>query len=231
MTKWLASVKSLEEAQALEQTLPDILDLKDPASGALGALPLSVVSSVVAWVAGRCQTSATVGDLVMNPDVLGPAVIAMAATGVDFVKVGLFEDPALASCLRGLQETLSALDTPVIAVMFADQTQDISLLSSISQAGFSGVMVDTAGKNGQGLLDHWSEAQLSDFIHAADEHTLLCGLAGALAIEDIDSLEVLGADYLGFRSALCDGRQRTLTLQAERARAIQQRLQRYGLAC
>jgi uncharacterized protein (UPF0264 family) len=230
MTKWLASVQSLEEAKALEQTLPDILDLKDPASGALGALPLSMVSAVVDWVAGRCETSATVGDLEMKPEVISPAVKAMAETGVDFVKVGLFAEPAIESCLRGLQETLSALNTPVIAVIFADQTQDISLVASIRQAGFSGVMVDTASKNGQGLLAHWNEARLSEFIHAADEHELLCGLAGALAIEDIDRLEVLGADYLGFRSALCDRRQRTRALQVERAQAIQQRLRHYGLA-
>lgn len=230
MTKWLASVQSLDEAKALEQTLPDILDLKDPASGALGALPLSVVSSVIDWVDRRCETSATVGDLVMKPEIISPAIKAMAETGVDFVKVGLFAEPAIESCLQGLQETLSALDTPVIAVIFADQTRDISLVASIRQAGFSGVMVDTATKNGQGLLEHWNEAHLSEFIRVAGEHELLCGLAGALAIEDIDRLEALGADYLGFRSALCDRRQRTLTLQAERALAIQQRLQRYGLA-
>ncbi len=230
MTKWLASVKSLDEAKALEQTLPDILDLKDPANGALGALPLSVVSSVVDWVAGRCETSATVGDLVMKPEVISAEVKAMAETGVDFVKVGLFAEPAIESCLQGLQETLSALNTPVIAVIFADQTQDISVVASIKQAGFSGVMVDTASKNGQGLLDHWKEIQLSEFIRTADEYQLLCGLAGALSVEDIDRLEALGADYLGFRSALCERRQRTLTLQADRALTIQQRLQRYGLA-
>ena len=230
MTKWLASVQSLEEAKALEQTLPDILDLKDPASGALGALPLSVVSAVVDWIEGRCETSATVGDLVMKPEVISPALKAMAETGVDYVKVGLFAEPAIESCLRGLRETLSALNIPVIAVIFADQTQDISLVASIRQAGFSGVMVDTASKNGQGLLAHWNEMQLSEFIRAADEQELLCGLAGALAIEDIDRLEALGADYLGFRSALCDRHQRTLTLQAERAQAIQQRLRHYGLA-
>ncbi len=230
MTKWLASVQSLDEAKTLEQTLPDILDLKDPASGALGALPLSVVKSVVAWVDGRCETSATIGDQLMKAEIISPAVNAMAATGVDYVKVGLFADPALESCLSGLKQTLSELNRPVIAVIFADQTKDICLVSSIKQAGFSGVMVDTASKNGQGLLQHWSEAELSSFITEARKHGMLCGMAGALAIEDIDSLESLGADYLGFRSALCERRQRTATLQAERALAIQQRLQRYGLA-
>lgn len=231
MTKWLASVQSLDEAKALEQTLPDILDLKDPAQGALGALPVTVVQSVNDWVAGRCQTSATVGDLAMKPEIIAEAVAAMAISGVDYVKVGLFADPALESCLQALNRTFSALDTPVIAVMFADQTCDLSLVSLIKQAGFSGIMVDTATKNGQRLLDHWNETELRQFIELAHQHDLLCGLAGALAIEDIDILEPLDADYLGFRSALCDHRQRTSRLQVTHAQAIQQRLQQYGLAC
>lgn len=230
MTKWLASVQSLEEAKALQQTLPDILDLKDPASGALGALPFTTVQSVVRWVAGRCETSATVGDLVMQADIIAEAIKNMAATGVDYVKVGLFSDPMLEACLAGLHEELSELKTPVIAVLFADQTVDISLISQIRRAGFSGVMVDTASKNGQRLLDHWNTTELKAFISQAGQHQLLCGLAGALAIEDIETLEPLGADYLGFRSALCEHRQRTLSLQPERALAIQERLQSYGLA-
>ncbi|MTI63020.1 (5-formylfuran-3-yl)methyl phosphate synthase [Methylophaga sp.] len=230
MTKWLASVQSLEEAKALSQTLPDILDLKDPASGALGALPLTTVQSVVQWVNGRCQTSATVGDLVMQSDVITEAVKAMAATGVDYVKVGLFAQPMLEACLARLHEALIELETPVIAVLFADQPGDISLVSKIKRAGFSGVMVDTASKNGLRLLDHWSTTELNDFISASREHQLLCGLAGALAIEDIATLEPLGADYLGFRSALCERRQRTLSLQPARALAIQERMQSYGLA-
>jgi uncharacterized protein (UPF0264 family) len=49
-------------------------------------------------------------------------------------------------------------------------------------------------------------------------------LAGALKIEDIALLKDLGADYLGFRSALCHQRQRTSELKPELARHIQLRL-------
>lgn len=230
MTKWLASVQSLEEAKALSLALPDILDLKNPAAGALGALSIEAVTEIVDWVAGRCLTSATVGDLEMQAGIIAGAVKAMAATDVDYIKVGLFADPQLAVCLDSLKEKLADIDKPVIAVLFADQPLDLSLLPAVKQAGFSGVMVDTATKNGQGLLEHWSVATVNAFINQARELGLLCGLAGALRIEDIDTLEPLGADYLGFRSALCDKQQRTSTLQAVRARAIQQRLHHFGLA-
>lgn len=230
MTNWLASVRSLDEAKSLADCLPGILDLKNPAMGALGALPVSEVKTVVDWVDGRCQTSATVGDLPMQAGLIAEAISAMAATGVDYVKVGLFASPALPACIKRLQTTLASVDRPVIAVLFADQMQDISLLAAIKQAGFAGVMLDTASKNGQGLLDHWTLAELQRFVETARDSELLCGLAGALKLTDIDALEALNADYLGFRSALCDSQQRTRNLDPARARIIRQRLRQFVLA-
>jgi len=43
---------------------------------------------------------------------------------------------------------------------------------------------------------------------------LLCGLAGRLAAADVPVLKTLGADYLGFRSALCADAERVATLNA-----------------
>jgi uncharacterized protein (UPF0264 family) len=230
MSKWLASVQSLEEAQTLAGCLPDILDLKNPAAGALGALPQDTVSDIANWASGRCLVSATVGDLPMQADIIADAVRQMAASGVDYVKVGLFAAPGLADCIGQLQPSLRTLNKPVIAVLFADQIHDISLIEAIKQAGFAGVMLDTAAKNGQGLLDHWTTAELRAFVELSRQHTLLCGLAGALKLEDIDRLESLGADYLGFRSALCDKQRRTSTLNPQRAVAVRERLQQFGLA-
>ena len=66
MTKWLASIQSLDEAKALIPTLPDILDIKNPSEGALGALNVVSVASIVDLIANRCLTSATIGDLPMQ---------------------------------------------------------------------------------------------------------------------------------------------------------------------
>lgn len=224
MTKWLASVQSLAEAQTLISCLPDILDLKNPSQGALGALSVYDVETIVQWLDGRCLTSATVGDLPMKAPVIAEAVTAMASTGVDYVKVGLFADKNLQSCLLELKTTLVKLKTPTIAVVFADQKTEIDL-SRIKQAGFAGVMVDTATKDGLRLFDHWSEQQLRTFVSRAHELNMLCGLAGALAIDDITLLQPFNADYLGFRSALCDKRQRTQALQLSLAMKIADKMQ------
>lgn len=225
MSKWLASVQSKQEAVALLPCLPDILDMKQPATGALGALPVEQVAEIVEFVNGRCLTSATVGDLPMQADIIGPALEAMNQSGVDYLKIGLFADDSVQGCLHQLQPYLTAINTPVIAVLFADQQLNLSLVDLIKQVGFAGVMVDTAEKNGRSLRDHWSESRLEEFVTQARSQDLLCGLAGALRIEDIASLKPLSADYLGFRSALCPERQRNNELQPELAKEIQRQLQ------
>ncbi len=220
MTKWLASVQSIGEVQTLLRNLPDILDMKDPARGALGALSVGEVSNIVDLVAGHCQTSATVGDLPMDAKLITQAIHEMASSGVDYVKVGLFPDRHLAECLIEMSQMIRQLDVPVIAVLFADKMPEKDVLPLLKSSGFSGVMVDTASKNGQHLLDHWDELRLSEFVETAREYDLLCGLAGALRFEDITMLQAIGADYLGFRSALCQHRQRTSVLEPYLAEQI-----------
>jgi uncharacterized protein (UPF0264 family) len=219
-TKWLASVKSLKEAQSLNECLPDILDMKQPAQGALGALPLDVVKDVVKWASGRCLTSATVGDLPMQVQFIEPAIMKMAGTGVDYVKIGLFGGDEQAACLNALAPVIQQLNTPVIAVLFADRHYETDVITQVLKAGFSGVMIDTAEKNGRSLLDLWSVDALTKFVNTVKNAQRLCGLAGALRIEDIASLRDLQPDYLGFRSALCPDRKRNESLSVTLAKTI-----------
>jgi len=224
MTKWLASVQSLAEAQILLPTLPDILDMKNPSKGALGALNVETVTEIVELIDGRCQTSATIGDLPMQAEVISSAMIDMASSGVDYVKIGLFPDVDLINCIIALESTVKLLKVPVIAVIFADKPPQEDVISVLNESGFQGVMVDTAIKNGQHLLDHYDDDALSSFVSAVHQQKMMCGLAGALRIEDIELLQPLEADYLGFRSALCNQHKRTSTLQLDLAQHVQQEI-------
>lgn len=224
MSKWLASVQSLQEAQTLLPVLPDILDMKNPSQGALGALNTDIVSQIVMMINGRCQTSATIGDLPMQAAPIKQAITEMATSGVDYVKIGIFPDANLARCISQLSITVKQLSVPVIAVLFADNMPDIDCVPLLKNAGFEGVMIDTAFKNGQHLQDHWNQTRLQTFVASAKKYKMLCGLAGALRVEDIETLKPIGADYLGFRSALCLRRQRTSTLEIDLAKQIQLRI-------
>jgi len=92
MTGMLASVSNLNEAKIALQENVDIIDLKDPAQGALGAVSTDIAREVVKFVSGQCLVSATIGDLPMHATLIGKAISTMASTGVDIIKVGVFDE-------------------------------------------------------------------------------------------------------------------------------------------
>lgn len=212
MSKMLASVSCLDEALLVENLKVDIIDLKQPAHGALGALSVSEVKHIVATLEKDTTVSATVGDLPMQADILFDAVQAMAETGVDYVKIGFFPGGDWQACIDRLSEI--GKHHPLIAVLFADTQPNVAFIKNLSQAGFRGVMLDTMDKSAGSLRQLLTDQQLKQFIDIARGYAMLTGLAGSLRIEDIAPLVALQADYLGFRGALCRQHLRTAELDA-----------------
>ena len=219
MTGMLASVTSVDEAQLAVEGGADVIDLKDPTRGALGALEASIAREIVTAFAGKRTLSATVGDF---PSMDAGEVLAAAKhtadLGVDFVKVGFFGTPRDVECVRAL-ESLTC-ETRLIAVQFADLAPDLDLCERLVEARFAGVMLDTAHKEGQGLRGLLSQSQLSRFVCRAQALGLITGLAGKLRLADIAALLDLQPDYLGFRGALCTQHQRSTGLDVQALRAV-----------
>lgn len=86
MTKMLASVQNRQEAEIVFQSGADIIDMKDPANGALGAVDLSKVLEVKGFLSGRRPISAACGDLPMHPETLRRTVKEFAAAGLDYIR-------------------------------------------------------------------------------------------------------------------------------------------------
>ena len=171
---FLASVTSAEEAGLALAGGADLIDCKYPSAGALGALPCAIVRDVAARIAGRALVSATVGDLPPEPGVLVEAVSAMAATGVDIVKIGFFGDddarPAIAALGR---MTLSR--ARLVAVLMADQAPDFDLIAHLAANGFMGVMLDTANKSAGRLTTVMPAGAPAQFVLAARKSGLMSG--------------------------------------------------------
>lgn len=213
MTGMLASVTDANEAELAVQAGADLIDCKDPGRGALGALTIPTIDAIRRQVAARRPISATVGDLPTVATELVPAVQRTAATGVDFVKLGLFRTNNVSALLAALAPI--ATEHRLIAVLFADRSPRLGIVAELAAAGFSGVMLDTADKAGGGLPDRLSSTRLAAFVALAREQGLLCGLAGSLRPDDIEALLRLTPDYLGFRGALCEhGRNSALSASA-----------------
>ncbi|MGQ9366477.1 (5-formylfuran-3-yl)methyl phosphate synthase [Azospirillum sp. ST 5-10] len=201
----LASVKDPAEAALAVAGGADLVDLKNPAAGALGALPAATLRACVAAVAGGRPVSATIGDVPLRPGPVLAAVTATAATGVDIVKIGLFPGDS-DGCLRALAPRAAA-GLRLVAVLFADRVPDFGVLERLAAAGFAGAMLDTAGKESGPLTRHLDAAALAGFVARARGLGLMAGLAGSLRVGDVAGLAAAGPDYLGFRGALCgDGR-------------------------
>lgn len=204
MTGLLASVATPKEAAEAVAWGADIVDLKDPAKGALGAWGLAAVREVVGALGSQRTLSATLGDLPMQPALLAEAAAATAATGVALVKVGFFAGGDVAACIAALKP-LARRGVRLVAVMMADQSPELALVPALAAAGFAGAMLDTADKAGGSLCAHQDSRALARFVTQARANGLICGLAGSLALEDIGLLLPLRPDYLGFRTALCGG--------------------------
>lgn len=206
--KMLASIKSVNEAQTVLAAGVEMIDIKQPEHGALGALSVPEIMKILEHVAGRAYTSATIGDLPMQPSLLCERVNAVAATGVDIVKVGIFGRSYHIECIEALAP-LTRSGIRLVAVLFADQNPNFQLVSHLANAGFYGVMLDTAQKDGYSLLDHMSQEKIAEFVLISRQQHLFCGLAGALKLNDIQPLEKVSPDFIGFRSALVKNGGRT----------------------
>jgi (5-formylfuran-3-yl)methyl phosphate synthase len=218
MTRMLASVTGPAEAEIAVAAGADIIDLKDPTRGALGAVATDVILATVRAVGKRCLVSAVAGDLPMRPDLVAATVRDIAATGVDYVKLGIFPDGDAVACIGELAAIASRVK--LVAVFFADAVPDFSLLPLLRQSGFAGAMIDTKGKAVGRLLDHFDVTRLRGFVADCHALNLIAGLAGSLEAPDIPRLLVLAPDLLGFRGALCGPGGRTAALDAEQVRAV-----------
>ncbi len=201
MTLFLASVRDAAEAEIAIGAGADVVDLKDPANGVLGALAPKTMDACVRAVDGRVPVSATIGDLPLEGDAVRDVVLATAARGVDYVKLGLFPGGDAERSLQ-LLATLTAR-IRLILVLFADALPEVDAIGLAARIGASGVMLDTLGKGEGSLPDLIPPIRLAAFIERARARGLTIGLAGSLRASHVPALLGLGPDLLGFRGALC----------------------------
>lgn len=217
----LASVTSEAEARLAAAHGADIVDCKNPAEGALGALAHETVRAIRNALPAEVPVSATIGDLPAEPEAVLDAARRMAATGADIVKIGFFPGGDVPGTIRHVGRHLAPA-TPLVAVLMADAPFERAWVAALGEAGFAGVMLDTGAKDGRTVLDHRSPAELADFLAAAREARLMAGLAGSLRLLQIPELLTLGPDVLGFRGALCAASNRTGALDPAAVTAVRQ---------
>ena len=210
MTQLLISVKNSEEALIALATGVDIIDLKDPNEGALGALNLTMTKQILQLVNGRSLVSATVGELHASIDALVLDIQLRAEIGVDIIKIAVSDLFVQCGFFDAIAH-LSKANIKIVAVFFADKEINFNLLPALKNAGFYGAMLDTKNKQ-RNLLQLQHPSNLHLFTQQCRKYQLISGLAGSLQPQHIDTLIEINATYLGFRGGVCKDSQRKSSL-------------------
>jgi (5-formylfuran-3-yl)methyl phosphate synthase len=106
--------------------------------------------------------------------------------GVDIIKIAVSELFYSVSFWDEIAKLINA-GVKVIAVFFANEHLDFSLLATLAKAGFYGAMLDTQTKQ-QNLLQLQTKHTLQMFTQNCREYHLKSGLAGSLQPQHIANL-------------------------------------------
>ncbi len=230
-------ISPINETEALEAIAggADIIDVKNPKEGALGANYPWVIKKIKEATPKHLEVSCTLGDVPNLPGSVSLAALGAASLGVDYVKVGLYGLKTAQEAVFLLQQVNKAAkecspNIKVAAAGYAD-AQNIgslnpSLIPEIAHKAHADVaMLDTAAKDGTNLFSHQTIEQLKAFVASAHGFGLQAALAGSLRKQDLPVIYGLGADIAGLRGAACTGSDRnkghiTRALVAELAETL-----------
>jgi uncharacterized protein (UPF0264 family) len=220
--KLLVSVTDAAEARLAVAGGVDIVDVKNPAEGSLGAPAPGVVEQVRREVPAELPVSVALGDLPALPGTAALAAVGAARSGAAYVKVGLWGASTADEAVAVLRAALAG-GVPVIAGAYADAERvdtpplgPRSLVAVARAAGIAGCLLDTAVKDGRGLLEWLDPEALAALVAEAHEAGLAVALAGALRAEDLPVIRDTGADIAGVRSAACRDGRRTAPIDPQR---------------
>jgi hypothetical protein len=222
--KLLISPINPEEAIAAYEGGADIVDVKNPKEGSLGANFPWIISAVKESINSGKPISATIGDFNFKPGTASLAALGAAVAGADYIKVGLFdvqtEEQAL-EMLTNITKSVKSYDAEkkVVASGYSDYERINSinpqLLPAIgAKAGVDVVMVDTGIKDGRSTFEFMTEEELTQFTTAIRKEGLLSALAGTLKFEDLPALRRIDPDIIGVRGMVCGG-DRSSVIKAE----------------
>jgi hypothetical protein len=191
----------------------DIIDVKNPQEGALGANFPWVIKRIREITPKNIQVSCALGDVPNLPGSISLAALGAASLGVDYIKVGLYGFKTPEEAVFLLQNVNKAAKEcnpkiKIAAAGYADAERIGALdpmlipeIASLAQVDLA--MIDTAVKDRKNLFNFLTAKQLEKFIDSAHKLGLEAALAGSLRKQDLPLVYGLGADVAGLRGAAC----------------------------
>ncbi|VVB86063.1 (5-formylfuran-3-yl)methyl phosphate synthase [uncultured archaeon] len=212
--KLLVSPINVEEADIARLGGADIIDVKNPREGSLGAnFPWMI--KAVKKAAGAVPVSATIGDFNYYAGTASLAALGSAVSGAEDFKVGLYDiqtkeqaTDMLVNIVRSVKDYDK--NKKVVASGYSDHRRINSIspfeLPAIgAKAGVDVVMMDTGIKDGRSTFEFLTEQELTGFVESAQSHGLKTAIAGTIKFEDIPVLKRISPDIIGVRGCVCGG--------------------------
>ena len=205
----------MNEKEALETIAgrADIIDVKNPQEGALGANYPWVIKRIKEITPKNLEVSCTIGEVGNFPGSVSLAAFGAASLGVDYIKVGLYGIKTPKEAIFLLQNVSRAAKEyhpkiKIAAAGYADAEKigaiNPLLIPEIAhKAQVDVAMIDTSVKDGKNLFDYLTHKQLKKFVDSAHGFGLEAALAGSLRKQDLPIVYALGADIAGLRGAAC----------------------------
>jgi uncharacterized protein (UPF0264 family) len=222
----LVSVRSAEEAGAALAGGAALIDVKEPARGALGRADDETIAAVVRAVGGQVPVSAALGEWRQ------PGAPAMpGATGeLAYLKWGLAGcgglhpwGPLLRTVGRHLAERHPGV--AIVAVAYADwrraqAPRPDEVCAWACERGGGAFLLDTWGKDGSTLLDWAGPEEVAGWCGRCRAAGVRVALAGSLGPGQIRTLLPAAPDWFAVRGAACAGRRREAAIDAGRVREL-----------
>ncbi len=210
-TNFLVSFQNLQETtnEIIERI--DILDLKNPSLGSIGAWKISNIKKAISLYKSKVKISATLGDIFCNQEFI-KNIEKFDCLNLDFIKFGL-----LSKSLDNLFQKIDIISlrkfkTDLVCVVFVDKKGHLELVSNnlelLNTNGIDFLLLDTFKKNECNLLSYCNFTVLKNFIFECKRYGIHVGLAGRLNENHLPSLIPFQPNVIGFRSAVCSSNKR-----------------------
>jgi hypothetical protein len=230
----------VEEIEAALSGGAEIIDVKEPALGALGAAAREVVESAAARVPPDVPLSVALGDPQSEAEVVALVrrLMPRRRAGEVFLKMGFAGSDTESQAARLLAAAVAtardAGPAGMVAVAYADWARahapaPLSVVDVAERTGAIGVLLDTFEKDGRDLFASMSLEALTLWIEEARSAGLRVAVAGSLGAREIALLDGSPPDVVGVRGAACEGG-RMGCVSETRVRALRVAAEKVGAA-
>jgi uncharacterized protein (UPF0264 family) len=208
VTKLLVSVRNVDEARDALAGGADLIDIKEPARGSLGAAHPQTWEMIRREIGSRRPLSVALGELssLRNGDVTSIPV------GIAFAKIGLAGCGFVDNWHEPWTQSFEQFPNEVqpVAVVYSDwrearAPEPLDVVRRAAKANCRMLLIDTFEKSNGTSIKDFGRQQLEDIVAAARLRGLKIVLGGSITTSILPFVLEARPDYVAVRGSVCRG--------------------------